>query len=595
MARSSSEDKVGEQELAELEDIGESLQSRTPAERVSQPLDKKLEELWREQPDLVKEKYRRPIEDYLGGFCTQKEAAEMAGVARATFQRQLKRVEHALEAFHVETGELQEQEIVLVDPFELDIDKYQPRETGTQPSDELWADIQDTGGNRTPIRVRRNEEGKLEVIGGHLRVKALRLINVDANENLKARCIIEPSTPKVAALDALRDNMMQRGLESHERNAYIAELVNDYGWSPSELSDALPKEMKTSPENISNIARAFRDSILELRTMLKEGTLSIGHVKAIVSLDEDLQKRLHQFIKDKMRAAKNRGELHVTPSTREVEEYAARLRDEERVLKVLRDALKDMADEKNEILLEDELSDLLIDIEPPAGWTGDYVPEPHDLLAAANDIGVKFVRPPEPESAHVEDVETDERVESETDAIKPKDAKVEPKKEEKPKPACWLCRLFNHRKELCALGLDAPRMECDQRIPGIPLDDVKLCPFCGGLTTFVTDGPDFYIETHRVRGERINHLGEHADPDLTYVVHTHCLTQALVSKFLIEGKCKTCMNAQCEFLDVLESMEIDATIHVDACLEYDDADDIEAMNKRVLEHLHELQSQEDTA
>ena len=132
-----------------------------------------------------------------------------------------------------------------------------------------------------PVVVSRVGDGTFRLIAGERRWRAAKLAGVD-----KIPAIIKDVSPAEAVEIALIENIQREDLDPVETASAFERLLNEFNITQEELSKRVGKDRAT----IANYLRVLRLPD-EVKQYLKDGLLTMGHAKAIVSL-EDGKKQL---------------------------------------------------------------------------------------------------------------------------------------------------------------------------------------------------------------------------------------------------------------------------------------------------------------
>jgi len=147
--------------------------------------------------------------------------------------------------------------------------------------DELVASIQEKG-ILQPILVRSKAEG-YEVVAGQRRLLAARRCRL-----AKVPVIIKEVSDQESLVLALIENIQREDLNPIEAAQAFRRLISDFKLTQEELSVSVGKDRST----ISNIMRLLKLPE-EIQRSVCTGTLSMGHARALLSVEEPgLQKRL---------------------------------------------------------------------------------------------------------------------------------------------------------------------------------------------------------------------------------------------------------------------------------------------------------------
>ncbi len=132
-----------------------------------------------------------------------------------------------------------------------------------------------------PLTVRKLQSGYYQIIAGERRWRAARM----AGLTQVPAVVIEADDRKAMEL-AMIENLQREDLNPMEEAEGYRTLIGQYGLTQEEASQRVGKSR-------SAVANALRLLNLcdEVRTLVEEGKLSGGHARALVPLDDTLQKK----------------------------------------------------------------------------------------------------------------------------------------------------------------------------------------------------------------------------------------------------------------------------------------------------------------
>ena len=132
-----------------------------------------------------------------------------------------------------------------------------------------------------PLTVRKLQSGYYQIIAGERRWRAARM----AGLTQVPAVVIEADDRKAMEL-AMIENLQREDLNPMEEAEGYRTLIDQYGLTQEEASQRVGKSR-------SAVANALRLLNLcdEVRTLVEEGKLSGGHARALVPLDDTLQKK----------------------------------------------------------------------------------------------------------------------------------------------------------------------------------------------------------------------------------------------------------------------------------------------------------------
>ncbi len=150
-----------------------------------------------------------------------------------------------------------------------------------EPLEELAASIREQGVLQ-PITVRQIE-GRYEIIAGERRWRASQLAGLS-----EIPAIVKNVDDQKAMELALIENLQRENLNPLEEAMGYQLLIDEYGLSQQSVADKVGK-------NRATVTNALRVLTLprEVKEMLRQGVLSVGHAKVLLSLDNPkLQSKL---------------------------------------------------------------------------------------------------------------------------------------------------------------------------------------------------------------------------------------------------------------------------------------------------------------
>lgn len=153
----------------------------------------------------------------------------------------------------------------------------QPRKTFEREALEVLADSIATYGVLQPIIVRSNPamEGTYEIIAGERRWRASKMAGLT-----EIPAVIFDGDELKAAQVALIENIQREDLNPVEEAMGYGALIEKFGLT----QDQVAKQVGKSRPAIANMLRLL-DLPMEVLDMLREGTITAGHAKAILGLN----------------------------------------------------------------------------------------------------------------------------------------------------------------------------------------------------------------------------------------------------------------------------------------------------------------------
>ncbi|HCM47609.1 MAG TPA: chromosome partitioning protein ParB [Colwellia sp.] len=167
--------------------------------------------------------------------------------------------------------------------------KYQPRsgmsDTGLE---ELSLSIQSQGIIQ-PIVVRLVEYGKYEIIAGERRWRAAKLAQLAI-----VPCLVKDVPDESAVAIALIENIQREDLNAMEEAVALDRLLTEFELTHQEVAVAIGKSRTT----VSNLLRLNKLNE-EVKTLLENGDIEMGHARALLALDGDVQTSAAQNVATK--------------------------------------------------------------------------------------------------------------------------------------------------------------------------------------------------------------------------------------------------------------------------------------------------------
>jgi ParB family chromosome partitioning protein len=159
--------------------------------------------------------------------------------------------------------------------------KYQPRKYMSDTAlEELSLSIQSQGIIQ-PIVVRPLDEdkGEYEIIAGERRWRAAKLAQLT-----EVPCLIKDVPDESAVAIALIENIQREDLNAMEEAIALERLLTEFDLTHQEVAIAVGKSRTT----VTNLLR-LNNLHDEVKTFLENGDIEMGHARALLALDDDLQ------------------------------------------------------------------------------------------------------------------------------------------------------------------------------------------------------------------------------------------------------------------------------------------------------------------
>ncbi|MBC7421073.1 MAG: ParB/RepB/Spo0J family partition protein [Bdellovibrio sp.] len=153
---------------------------------------------------------------------------------------------------------------------------YQPRKNFDKAAlEELAVSIKQNGIIQ-PITVRKRASGGYEIIAGERRWRAAQIAGLH-----EIAAIIKQATDKEALQLALIENVQREDLDPIEEADSYQRLMQEFTLSQQEVADKVGKERSTVANSLRLLALPS-----ELKDMLVQKQISVGHAKALLSLTD---------------------------------------------------------------------------------------------------------------------------------------------------------------------------------------------------------------------------------------------------------------------------------------------------------------------
>lgn len=157
--------------------------------------------------------------------------------------------------------------------------KYQPRkDMSAEALDDLSNSIKSQGIIQ-PIVVRPVSEHSYEIIAGERRWRAAQIAELDM-----VPCLIKQVPDEAAVAIALIENIQREDLNAMEEAIALERLLIEFELTHQEVADAVGKSRTT----VTNLLR-LNNLNSEVKTLLEHGDIEMGHARALLALDNDLQ------------------------------------------------------------------------------------------------------------------------------------------------------------------------------------------------------------------------------------------------------------------------------------------------------------------
>ena len=154
--------------------------------------------------------------------------------------------------------------------------KYQPRTDMHEEALQELANSIRVQGIMQPIVIRPISSDKYEIIAGERRWRASQIVGLDT-----IPAIIKPVGDEAAIAMSLIENIQRENLNPIEEAMALKRLQDEFELTQQQVADAVGK----SRTSVTNLIRLIGLSI-DVRRMLEQGDLEMGHARALLSLPD---------------------------------------------------------------------------------------------------------------------------------------------------------------------------------------------------------------------------------------------------------------------------------------------------------------------
>ncbi len=179
---------------------------------------------------------------------------------------------------------------VKVKLMDIEPNREQPRKQFDEKALSELADSIALHGVLQPLLVRPMPDGGYQLVAGERRWRASRMAGLT-----EVPVVIRDLTDSQVAELALVENLQRENLNPLEEANGYKELSDKFGYTQEKISEIVGKSRPT-------VANALRLLVLPkpVQEMISEGSLSMGHAKAILTVeDDDVKLSLAKLVKEK--------------------------------------------------------------------------------------------------------------------------------------------------------------------------------------------------------------------------------------------------------------------------------------------------------
>ncbi|GAA0818174.1 ParB/RepB/Spo0J family partition protein [Colwellia asteriadis] len=167
--------------------------------------------------------------------------------------------------------------------------KYQPRRDMSDDAlEELSLSIK-AQGIIQPIVVRAIADDQFEIIAGERRWRAAKLAQLAI-----VPCLVKDVPDESAVAIALIENIQREDLNAMEEAIALNRLLNEFDLTHQEVATAVGKSRTT----VSNLLR-LNNLNDEVKTFLENGDIEMGHARALLALEGEIQTTTAQTVATK--------------------------------------------------------------------------------------------------------------------------------------------------------------------------------------------------------------------------------------------------------------------------------------------------------
>lgn len=164
--------------------------------------------------------------------------------------------------------------------------KYQPRTEFDEALLQELADSISAQGLIQPIVVRPIEDNRYEILAGERRWRASQLAGLQ-----DVAVVINDVDDRSAIAISLIENIQREDLNPLDESEALLRLIEEFDLTHQQAADAVGR----SRVAVSNLLRLL-DLSQEVKSMLREGSIEMGHGRAILALSKDEQLPVAQAV-----------------------------------------------------------------------------------------------------------------------------------------------------------------------------------------------------------------------------------------------------------------------------------------------------------
>lgn len=165
---------------------------------------------------------------------------------------------------------------------DIDRSPYQPRREFREDDLRELADSLKNSGLVQPPSVRRNAQGRYELVAGERRLRAAQLAGWE-----KIRVTLIEADEMTAAVMTATENIQREDLNPIEEAVSYKTLQDSFGLTQQEVAEKVGKGRAT----VANSVRLL-ELPDEVKALVQSGLLSVGHAKVLLSVDGEKDRTL---------------------------------------------------------------------------------------------------------------------------------------------------------------------------------------------------------------------------------------------------------------------------------------------------------------
>lgn len=164
--------------------------------------------------------------------------------------------------------------------------KYQPRLDMNPEALEELADSIRAQGIIQPVVVRPTDDNAFELIAGERRWRAAQMAGLD-----EIPAVVRDVPDQAAVAMALIENIQRENLNPIEEANALQRLIHEFGMTHQEASQAVGRS-RTSVTNLLRLLTLDE----KVRRFVENGDLEMGHARALIGLEGELQRKAAQVV-----------------------------------------------------------------------------------------------------------------------------------------------------------------------------------------------------------------------------------------------------------------------------------------------------------